>query len=240
MARLARLTIAGQVHHVMQRGNNGQPIFLRPHDYACMLDILATEVQRVDVALHAYVLMENHFHLLATPAGPQDLPQLLQAVGRSYVRYFNNASGRTGTLWDGRYRATVLQADLFLLPCMAYMDLNPVRAGLVASASDYPWSSHRHYIGRSVDRRIRPHALYWTLGNTPFAREARYGELVAGAGDAALQKMLTESTRKGWALGDADFLAELQKLTGRRLTRLPVGRRSPPGSTPSQARTDTP
>ena len=225
MARLARLVIPGQLHHVVQRGNNGQAIFLEPADYEYMIAILDEQLRRLPLALHAYVLMENHFHILATPESEDSLQRLLQAVGRSYVRYFNGSKGRTGTLWDGRYRSTVLQADKYLLPCMAYMDLNPVRHGLVAQAADYRWSSHAHYCGLRVDRLVRPHALYWALDNTPFAREARYGELVAASADAKdLQTDLTQATRKGWALGDGPFLEALQKMTDRRITRLAVGR----------------
>ena len=231
MARLARLIVPGQVHHVVQRGNNGQPIFLRAADYACMLNILDAQVHQLDVALHAYVLMENHFHLLLTPNGPDSLQRLLQAIGRSYVRYFNLAHGRTGTLWDGRYRSTIVQASTYVLPCMALMDLHPVRDGLVPQAGDYQWSSHAHYVGRHIDRLVRPHALYWALGNTPFAREARYGELLTtGPGaDAGLHAALREATLKGWALGDAAFLDDLQKRTDRRLNPLPLGR--PPRKT---------
>ena len=122
--------------------------------------------------------MDNHFHLLATPSTSEGLPQWMQAVGRRYVRYFNDRHGRTGTLWEGRYRSTLIQTDRYLLACMAYIDLNPVRAGMVADARDYPWSSHGHYAGLRHDRLITPHPLYWTLGNTPFAREAAYAELV--------------------------------------------------------------
>jgi len=224
MARLARLQVPGHLHHVVQRGNNGQPIFTRAADYECMLNILDEQVHRLDLALHAYVLMESHFHLLLTPNDQDSLQLLLQAIGRSYVRYFNQMHRRTGTLWDGRYRSTILQAQTYLLPCMASMDLQPVRAGLVPHAGDYHWSSHAHYVGRRIDRLVRPHALYWALGNTPFAREARYGELVEGDSHAGPQAALSDATRKGWALGDTAFLADLQKSTGRRLSPLPVGR----------------
>lgn len=228
MARLPRLTVAGLAHHVIQRGNNGQPIFSQAADYQFMCDLLFENARKFDVAVHAYVLMENHFHLLATPANNQGLALLLQSLGRSYVRYYNRASGRSGTLWEGRYRSTILQAEKYLLPCMVYMDLNPVRNGPVVpggQAADYPWSSHLHYIGRRSDRIVTPHALYWGLGNTPFAREAHYGELIQAGVGTSLLATLTDATRKGWALGDADFLADLQKLSGRRLSKLSAGRR---------------
>ena len=211
-------------HHVIQRGHNGQPIFLRPADYQWMLDLLQEYARKFDVAVHAYALLPNHFHLLLTPQTSTGLPQMLQAMGRRYVRYFNDSQGRTGTLWDGRYRSTVLQPDLFLLPCMVYMDLNPVRANLVASAADYAWSSHGHYIGRRVDRLVTPHAQFWGLGNTPFAREAAYAEHIQAGVSAIQQQALTDATLKGWALGDAGFLQDLQKCTPRRLSKGQAGR----------------
>jgi putative transposase len=231
MARLPRISFAGLPHHVIQRGHNGQPVFQRPADYQLMLDLLLEYARKFEVAVHAYVLLPNHYHLLLTPQTVTGLPQMLQAVGRRYVRYFNDQQSRSGTLWDGRYRCTVLQPDLFLLPCMAYMDLNPVRAGLVTAASDYAWSSHGHYIGRRVDRLVSPHAQFWGLGNTPFAREAAYADLIqAGTGNAQ-QQTLIDATLKGWALGDAAFVQALQKGTPRRLTKGQAGR--PSRSTPT-------
>jgi hypothetical protein len=131
------------------------------------------------VAIHAYVLMSNHFHLLATPQTADGLPMMMQAVGRSYVRAFNNAQGRTGTLWEGRYRSTLIQTERYLLACMAYIDLNPVRAGLVAQAADYPWSSHGHYIGRRV--RQAGHAASAVLGTGQHAVCPRGGIRRIGA-----------------------------------------------------------
>ena len=228
MARLPRLTLPGHLHHVIQRGNNRQPIFLDRADFETMLALLADNAQRHAVALHAYVLMENHFHLVATPSTGDGLPQMMQAVGRRYVQYFNRRHGRTGTLWEGRYRATVLQPQRYLLPSMVYLDLNPVRAGLVAQAADYPWSSHAHWLGLRVDRLLTPHPLYWTLGNTPFAREASYAAAVQAGISAQEQAALTNSALGGWALGDPDFVAELQKHTPRRVTRGRPGRPSTP------------
>lgn len=224
MARLPRLSFPGLPHHVIQRGHNGQPVFLRPADYQRMLELLQEYATDLKVAVHAYTLLPNQFHLLLTPQTPTGLPALLQAVGRRYVRAFNNAEGRTGTLWDGRYRSTVLQPEPYLLPCMVYMDLAPVRAGLVSQVADYAWSSHSHYIGRRVDRLLTPHAQFWGLGNTPFAREARYAELIQAGVSLAQQQSLVDATLKGWALGDADFLQALQKSTPRRLSKGQAGR----------------
>lgn len=224
MARLPRLTLPGYPHHVVQRGNNGQPIFASAADYQTLLDLLDENARKFDVAIHAYVLMSNHFHLLATPQTLEGLPQMMQAVGRRYVRYFNDAQKRTGTLWEGRYKSTLIQADRYLLACMVYIDLNPVRAGLVAQARDYPWSSYGHYAGQRTDKLITPHPLVWALGNTPFAREAAYAERVHRGISPVQQAELTDSVMRGWALGAPDFVADLQKRTPRRVTKGTAGR----------------
>ena len=224
MARLPRLTLAGYPHHVIQRGNNRQLIFASADDHRYFLGLLQHHAKTFKVDLHAYVLMDNHFHLLATPQTDTGLPQMMQAVGRSYVRYFNDLHGRTGTLWEGRYRSTLIQTERYLLSCMAYIDLNPVRAGMVAQARDYPWSSHAHYVGQQANALLTPHALFWALGNTPFAREAAYAELVHAGVSAAEKDELTRTALTGWALGDAQFVATLQKRTPRRVLPKPAGR----------------
>ena len=224
MARLPRLTLPGYAHHVIQRGNNRQPIFASTQDFQFMLELLEANARKFQVAIHAYVLMDNHFHLLATPQTAEGLPQMMQAVGRSYVRYFNDTHRRTGTLWEGRYKSTVIQTERYLLACMVYIDLNPVRAGMVAQARDYPWSSHAHYLGLRTDKLLTPHPLVWALGNTPFAREAAYAEMVAAGVQAGQQQALTDSALRGWALGEPAFVKDLQTLTARRVSPKPRGR----------------
>jgi putative transposase len=224
MARQPRLTLPGYPHHVIQRGNNKQAIFVTAADYRVLLDLLQENAKKFEVAIHAYVLMSNHFHLLATPQTVDGLPKMMQAVGRRYVRYFNDTQKRTGTLWEGRYKSTLIQTDRFLLACMVYIDLNPVRAGLVVQPQDYPWASHLHYLGLRVDRLITPHALYWELGNTPFAREAAYAELVQAGINPVQQAAITQAALSGWALGEADFVADLQKKTERRVAKTSAGR----------------
>lgn len=224
MARLPRLTLADRPHHIIQRGNNRQPVFIDRADHEMLLGLIGESAVHHGVALHAYVQMENHFHLLATPSTADALPQWMQAVGRRYVRYFNDRHGRTGTLWEGRYRSTLIQAERYLLACMVYMDLNPVRAGLVAEARDYPWSSYGHYAGLRHDKLLTPHPLYWALGNTPFAREAAYAGLVSAGIPQADRTRLTEGVLHGWAVGDASFLESLQKTTDRRVSKGRPGR----------------
>lgn len=224
MARLPRLTLAGYPHHIIQRGNNRQVIFADAQDFETMQAMLAENAQKFAVAVHAYVLMDNHFHLLATPATAEALPLMMQAVGRSYVRYFNQRHGRTGTLWEGRYRSTLIETERYLMACMVYIDLNPVRAGMVAQPLVWPWSSHAHYLGQRSDKLVTPHALYWALGNTPFAREAAYAALVQSGIASSEQAALTDAALRGWALGDADFVAELQKKSPRRVAKARPGR----------------
>ncbi len=224
MARLPRLTLGGYPHHVILRGNNRQEIFFTVTDREFLLVVLSEESKRHGVDVHAYVLMTNHIHLLLTPQTDQALPRMMQALGRRYVRHFNLRHGRTGTLWEGRYRSTVIQSERHLLACMVYMDLNPVRAGMVSDPAEHPWSSHHHHIGARVDKLITPHALYWQLGNTPFAREVAYTEMVRAGLSVNQVGALTRATLSGWALGDDAFKTSLQAQTPRRVSPGVLGR----------------
>jgi putative transposase len=224
MARLPRLTLPDHPHHVILRGNNRQDIFCDTADHQRLLELLQIQAAEQQVEVHAYVLMSNHLHLLVTPRHDKALPLMMQAVGRSYVRQFNQRHGRTGTLWEGRYRSTLLQTERYFLACMVYIDLNPVRAGMVMQAADYPWSSHAHYTGIRQDAWLTPHALYWGLGNTPFARELAYAQLVQAGIEQSHQHALTAATLTGWALGEDSFVAGLQKLTPRRVSKAVAGR----------------
>lgn len=224
MARQPRLTVAGYPHHVIQRGNDRQAIVRDDADRSRLLALWQEHALAFKVAVHAYVLMDNHFHLLVTPETDTALPQMMQAVGRAYVRYFNLRHQRTGTLWDGRYRSNLIESERHLMACMVYIDLNPVRAGMVPQAADHKWSSHRHCVGQVRDPLVNLHALYWGLGNTPFAREAAYAQLVQSGLSVAQNAQLTQSALSGWALGSADFLGQLQQNTLRRLTPSKAGR----------------
>lgn len=229
MARLPRLSLAAFPHLVIQRGNNGQSIASSAGDRQMLLALLDQAARKFSVAIHGYVVTDNQFQLLATPATDDGLPKMMQFVGRSYVRYFNDLYGRSGTLWEGRYRCTLMDADRFLLACMVYIDLMPVQEGLVVEPQDCLWSSYGHHVGLRSDKVVTPHALFWALGNTPFAREAAYAAL-ANAGISADQREgLTQAALGGWALGDEQFMAELQKRTGRRVGKTRAGR--PPNPT---------
>ena len=226
MARLARVSVPGYPYHVIQRGNNRQRIFASDGDRVVMCDLLSENAARFGVAIHAYVLMDNHFHLLLTPSTADGLPRMMQAVGRKYVRHFNDAQKRSGTLWEGRYKSALVQTERYLVACMVYLDLNPVRAGLVSRPQDYSWSSHAHYAGIRIDRLITPHALVWELGNTPFDRESRYRALVQAGVTERQRAVLGQAVTNGWVVGDHSFVAQLKAHTVRRLTRGSPGRPS--------------
>jgi putative transposase len=224
MARQPRLALPGYPHHVIQRGNNRQPIVLDETDRRMLYSLWLEESQRHKVAVNAYVLLDNHFHMLLTPPSDEAMSLMMQSVGRTYVRYFNKRHNRSGTLWEGRYKSSLIDSEGYLLTCMAYIDLNPVRAGLAESAEDFSWSSYKHLAGQSIDKLVTPHALYWGLGNTPFAREAAYAEFVAGGLSVATQKALTESALKGRVVGRPDFLTSLEKNTQRQILPQKAGR----------------
>ncbi|MBL8386846.1 MAG: transposase [Hydrogenophaga sp.] len=224
MARLSRLTLPGQVHLVTHRGNNRQPVVLDDEDRQTLLDLLSEEALRHRVALHAYVLLPAGLYLLLTPSTADGVPAMMQSVGRAYVRRFNARHGRSGTLWEGRYRSTLIQPERYLLPCMCLMDMEPVNEGLSNDPAGYPWSSHRHHAGQGHERRLTPHPLYWALGNTPFAREAAYAEMVHRGLTAQQMGAIRDAVWHGWALGDPGFIESLQRDTTRRLTPSRPGR----------------
>lgn len=174
MPRLPRLIVPGQPHHVIQRGNNRQPIFAELSDYHAYLDWLAAASARFGLRIHAYVLMTNHVHLLVTPERSESIGRSLQSVGRRYVQYFNYCYGRTGTLWEGRYRSTVIEAEDYLLACSRYIELNPVRAGMVRSPAHYRWSSYRANAQGRADPLLSLHPVYKRLGRTRADRVEAY------------------------------------------------------------------
>jgi len=224
MARLPRLTIPGYPHLVLLTGNDGRTVFVDDEDRRAWLTRLQTWLAPCKVQLHAYVLLPEQVRLLATPEDADGLPRLMQAIGRDYVRYFNRRHGRSGTLWEGRYRATVLQPERHMLACMTLLDTYPVADGLAARAADYLWSSCAHYAGLRVDPLLTPPPAYWALGNTPFAREAAYGVQIKTGVPAAQAQAIERAGRGGWALGDAVFLAQLQRHAPRRVSPARAGR----------------
>ncbi len=224
MSRLPRLTVPGLPHHLIQRGNNRQSIFIDEIDCAQFLAELEDLAPRHGLAVHAYVLMPNHVHLLASPAERDTLGRLMQALGRRYVRRFNDRHRRTGTLWEGRYRSTVVETDRYLLACMRYIDLNPVRGGLVSDPAIFRWSSHAHHIGQRADPLITEHAGYWALGNTPFERQVAYRRLFEDDQDPEEVAAIRYATHHGWALGQDAFVKNMAANAGRRTLPAKAGR----------------
>ena len=224
MARLPRLTAPGLPHHLLQRGNNRQAIFVDEVDCARYLRELRELAPLQGVSIHAYVLMPNHVHLLATPAAHESLGKLMQALGRRYVRWFNDRHRRSGTLWEGRYRSTVVETDRYLLACMRYIEMNPVRAGLVNEPRSYRWSSHAHHLGLRVDPLVKEHPVYWSLGNTPFERQVAYGRVFEHGAEAAEVQAIRYATHHGWVLGQDDFKATVARNVGRRAAPTRPGR----------------
>jgi putative transposase len=209
MARLPRLVLPGQPHHIIQRGNNRQAIVVDDKDRQHFLAMLRECALTHQVAIHAYVLMDNHVHLLATPQQVEGLSRMMQSLGRRYVGWFNHRHGRSGTLWEGRFRAAVIEGERHLLACARYIELNPLRAGMLMDAASFAWSSCAHHLGRRRDPLVTEHPMYWALGNTPFEREAAYRELLEqGLSDEEVEA-LTASALKGWPLGSAGFLQGL-------------------------------
>lgn len=223
MARLPRLSIAGHLHHVLQRGAHGQAVCRDTEDFDAFLNALYSAAEANHAAVHGYVVLADHFHLLLTPTSAEGLPGLMQALGRSYVRYFNGKYERRGTLWEGRFKSAVLQ-PCYLLPVLTYFDTHALRNGEGAAPADYAWSTHAHYSGARVDKRIATHPAYWGLGNTPFAREAQYQAAVQEGLNSVQLGEITDAVIGGWALGDAAFVADLQKNSARRLTKKAPGR----------------
>ncbi len=232
MARLPRLIVPHQPHHVIQRGAGQQAVFRDDDDYLVFLKYLKESARQFKVAIHAYVLMPNHIHLLASPADQTGMARMMQWIGRFYVPYFNNKYARVGTLWQGRYKAAVVDSERYFLVCARYIELNPVRAGLAVQPEDYRWSSYHHHVGSRPDPLIAEHALFWALGNTPFAREAAYRHLIEETIPATEAKALTDATLKGWAIGSEKFKAALEKQAHQRVR--PGRRGRPPRTNPPE------
>jgi putative transposase len=203
--------------HVIQRGNDRQACFFETADYLCYLQALREAVLRYACQVHAYVLMTNHVHLLLTPADDGAVARVMQAVGRRYVRHVNDSTGRTtGTLWEGRYKASLVDSERYVLACYRYIELNPVRAGMVASPGAYRWSSFAANGNGLHDPLVSPHAVYQQIAATTELRCARYRDLVAEAipeDDLAAIRLYVQRQR---ALGTPRFQVQIEQRLHRR------------------------
>lgn len=215
MARLPRLYLSGCAQHIIQRGNNREACFYGEEDYKTYLTFLRESAEKHDVAIHAFVLMTNHVHLLATPENEKSISRMMQALGRRYVQYFNHIYARTGTLWEGRYKSTLVDTQNYLLKVYRYIELNPVRANMVDHASEYPWSSYRHNaVGLDI-RLLSEHSEYLRLGNTKEERQSNYRTLFRGMMSVKDIDEIRECTNKAWVLGSDRFKAQIESKTKR-------------------------
>ncbi|MDR9497769.1 MAG: transposase [Hydrogenovibrio sp.] len=218
MARLPRFNIIGHPQHVIVRGNNREPIFYDEPDYFFYLEKLQQACEKHDCDLHAYVLMTNHIHLLITPNIENGLSKAMQMIGRYYVQYFNQTYQRTGTLWEGRYKATLIDSDRYALTCYRYIELNPVRAKMVAHPAEYPWSSYRCNALGEECALIQPHLLYQQLGGEQHDRTKAYRALFDHAVPEKTLDDIREATNKAWALGSDYFKNQIEKQINRPAT----------------------
>jgi putative transposase len=219
MARWPRITIPGLPLHITQRGNNRTATFIDATDYAQYRVFLLYSSQRERCAIHAYALMSNHVHLLVTPATPHGASRLMQSVGRLYVRHFNARHRRSGTLWEGRFKSSLVESSRYFLACSRYIDLNPVRAGLARSPDSYEWSSYA-CLGRSDhDPLITLHDEYLALGRTRLDRAAEYRAFCTAGLLPRFAESIRRATHTGSVLGSDDFTSGLARTLQRRVSR---------------------
>jgi len=212
MARLPRFTLPGQPQHVIQRGNNRQNIFKKKSDYQYYLEKLHAAAKQHQCDIHAYVLMTNHVHILVTPHSENGIGKMMQVIGRYYVQYFNYNYKRTGTLWEGRYKATLIDTEQYLLTCMRYIELNPVRAkGMVSHPKDYPWSSYSCNAEGELNTLVTPHNEYKRLGKIATQRQTYYRQLFRARIPETTLEAIREATNKAWVLGNDRFKNRMKK-----------------------------
>ena len=224
MPRRSRVHLDGVPLHIVQRGHNRQRCFFADADYHCYLRWLGEALAQCDCSLHAYVLMTNHVHLLLTPRRAELVPKLVISLGRRYVQYVNRRYGRTGTLWDSRYKSSLVHADAYLLACQRYIELNPVRAGIAETPEHYRWTSYHANAMGKPDATLTPHPLYLALGREPEDRRATYRDLLRAQFPRATLGVIRLALGQCQPLGDARFHAEIERRTGVRREARPRGR----------------
>ena len=223
MPRLPRYVLPGQPQHVIQRGNNRCPIFIAEEDYGCFRHYLKEACDRYHCHIHAYVFMTNHIHLLITPDSEVGISKVMQSVGRRYVQYFNACYKRTGTLWEGRFKATLIDAEDYLFTCSRYIELNPVRANMVNYPGEYPWSSYAANAHGKPDALVAHHDLYLSLGSNRIQRQESYRDLFKTQLDQTTLNDIRQSTQKGWVIGNDRFKDEIEGMLQRRTRPLTRG-----------------
>jgi len=215
VARQPRFVLPGYPQHVIQRGNNHHVIFADDADRNFYRELLGDACARFGCRVHAWVFMTNHVHLLMTPDDQGGIGKAMQSLGRRYVQYFNTRYRRTGTLWEGRYRAALLDSDAYLLSCMRYIELNPVRAGMVSAPGAYRWSSYRCNALGEPDGLVKVHDLYRQLGSSADSRQQAYRTLFEDVLDEDALLSIREATNKAWVLGNDRFRFVIEDLIRR-------------------------
>lgn len=217
MARKPRVFLKGVAQHVVQRGNNREPCFFAEEDYRFYLECLTDAAKKNGCVIHAYVLMINHVHLLVSPEDAYSVSGMMQSLGRRYVRYVNHAYKRTGTLWEGRFKASLVQSDNYLLACSRYIELNPVRANMVKTPDAYKWSSYSHNAWGEDDACITAHEVYQVLGDDAEQRQCAYRELFRHHMDNALLHEIRDALNHEAILGSSYFKERVEDVLGRRV-----------------------
>lgn len=223
MPRRPRVNLPGMPQHVVQRGNNRQVTFVADLDYSFYLECLKEAAEKYECDIHTYVLMTNHVHLLATPRKADGISRMMQSIGRRYVQYMNYTYQRSGTLWEGRHKAALVETEQYLLECYRYIELNPVRA-IVEHPTAYPWSSYRHNAEGRPSDVILEHPLYLALGLTDTERQAAYRELFRYQLDPKLIDEIRNYTNLGLVIGHERFKTEVEAMLRRSVQPLKRGR----------------
>lgn len=225
MPRQPRYGLVGIPQHVFNRGNNRQAVFFAEEDYRHYLDCLREVCSCHECEVHAYVLMDNHVHLLITPLQPDAVAKVMQAVGRRYVRYVNDVHGRTGTLWEGRYKASLVDpAYDYILTCSRYIEMNPVRRGVVQYPGDYRWSSYAHHVGERRDWLLTDHEQYLALGQTAAERHAAYRDLINTPIDPSAIARIRETKHQCLVFGSDRFKDKIERTISRPVRHGKAGR----------------
>lgn len=235
MSRRARLSLPNIPLHVIHRGNNHQSCFFSEDDYLHYLGWLKEYSEKFECSVHAYVLQEDHVHLLLSAAHADGPAHFMKLLGQRYTQYINRLHGRSGTLWEGRYRSSLLQEELYLLECQHYIEQNPVRAGLVAEPAAYQWSSYTENASGKPGAPLTAHRLYLELGNNKAERCTAYRALLAQPLNEAMVERIRHATNGNYALGDDEFVAEIAAVLGRRVVPGKAGRPRKQGAAESIA-----
>lgn len=224
MPRRPRLIMPDIPLHIIQRGNNRQPCFYADEDYLFYLEWLHEYSRSARCAIHAYVLMTNHVHLLITPANAASAGELMKRLGQRYVQYVNRTYQRSGTLWEGRFRSCLAEEDRYLLACQRYIEMNPVRASMVSRPDAYRWSSYQANAWGKSSPILTPHPQYLALGDEPAVRQRAYRELFDHNIDPALIDAIRQATNGNFTLGSSRFAEQIADELGRRAARSTPGR----------------